>query len=173
MTEKQEKILNSALELFAVEGYHAVSTSKIAKHAGVSEALIFRHFDNKEGLLKAILIAGKERVKKEFAEIVMATDPKTVIRKTLELPYTIPATDYELWRLTYSLKWQTNSYDNDMSEPLKMALVNAFKKLNAKNPEAETELILILVDGSAASLLLHEPANKKEILQLILSKYDL
>ena len=173
MTEKQEQILKSALELFAKEGYHVVSTSKIAKHAGVSEALIFRHFENKEGLLRAVLIAGKEKLKKEFADIVMAADPKTVIRKTLELPYTIPAADYEMWRLTYSLKWQTGSYDMDMSEPLKMALVNAFKKLKAKDPEAETELVLMIVDGSATSLLLHEPANKKQVLKLILSKYDL
>ena len=49
MTEKQEKIVQSALQLFAQEGYHATSTSKVAKHAGVSEGLIFRHFRNKDG----------------------------------------------------------------------------------------------------------------------------
>ena len=54
-----------------------------------------------------------------------------------------------------------------------MALVNAFKKLKAKDPEAETELVLMIVDGSATSLLLHEPTNKKQVLKLILSKYDL
>ncbi len=61
MTEKQEKILQSALELFAKEGFHATSTNKVAKHAGVSEGLIFRHFGNKEGLLQAILAEGRAR----------------------------------------------------------------------------------------------------------------
>ena len=37
MTEKQEKILQAALQLFAKEGYHATSTNKVAKLAGVSE----------------------------------------------------------------------------------------------------------------------------------------
>jgi len=44
MTEKQEKIIKSALELFALEGYAATSTRKAAERAGVSEGLIFRHF---------------------------------------------------------------------------------------------------------------------------------
>ena len=51
MTEKQENILNTALELFAKDGYDATSTSKIAKCAGVSEGLIFRHYGSKDGLL--------------------------------------------------------------------------------------------------------------------------
>ena len=41
MTDKKEKILNAALELFANDGYNVTSTSKIAKTAGVSEGLIF------------------------------------------------------------------------------------------------------------------------------------
>ena len=48
MTDKQEKILQAALELFAKEGFKGTSTNKIAKKAGVSEGLIFRHFENKD-----------------------------------------------------------------------------------------------------------------------------
>ena len=59
MTEKKEKILQAALELFAKEGFYATSTSKVAKTAGVSEGLIFRHFGNKEGLLHAVLDEGE------------------------------------------------------------------------------------------------------------------
>ena len=47
MIDRKEKILQSALELFAKEGFTATSTSKIAKHAGVSEGLIFRHFGSR------------------------------------------------------------------------------------------------------------------------------
>ena len=45
--KKKEQILNAALELFANDGFTATSTSKVAKRAGVSEGLIFRHFGNK------------------------------------------------------------------------------------------------------------------------------
>ena len=47
MTDKQKHILESALTLFSENGYSAVSTSLIAKHANVSEGLIFRHFKDK------------------------------------------------------------------------------------------------------------------------------
>lgn len=173
MTEKQEKILFTALELFATEGYHAVSTSKIARKAGVSEALIFRHFEHKEGLLQAIMGIVEEKTKKVFADIVMTTDPKEVIRKALELPFGIAREDYEMWRLTYALKWQTNGYNPKKMEPMKMALDNAFKKLGYKNPAAETEVLLMLVDGAATALLLHEPKNKKNVIKALLDKYDL
>ena len=173
MTEKQENILMTALELFATEGYHAVSTSKIAKRAGVSEALIFRHFENKEGLLQAIMNIAEEKTKKVFAEIVMEPEPKEVLRKVLELPFMIPASEYQVWRLTYTLKWQMQTYNGKKMEPLRMALGNAFKKLGYKYPEAEAELILIWIDGAATALLLHESTNKKAILKVLFDKYDL
>ncbi|MEJ6750428.1 MAG: helix-turn-helix domain-containing protein, partial [Bacteroidia bacterium] len=44
MTDKQVAILQTALELFSNKGFYAVSTNLIAKEAGVSEGLIFRHF---------------------------------------------------------------------------------------------------------------------------------
>ncbi|MFT5056181.1 MAG: AcrR family transcriptional regulator, partial [Pseudoalteromonas distincta] len=43
MTDKQVAILQTALELFSKKGFDAVSTNLIAKEAGVSEGLIFRH----------------------------------------------------------------------------------------------------------------------------------
>ena len=47
MTEKELNIIDSAINLFAQTGYDGTSTSIIAKEAGVSEGLIFKHFKNK------------------------------------------------------------------------------------------------------------------------------
>lgn len=44
-------IVNTAIKLFAASGYSATTTSQIAKEAGVSEAIIFKYFKNKENLL--------------------------------------------------------------------------------------------------------------------------
>lgn len=56
MTEKQRAVFEAAVSLFAEKGYVATSTSEIAKKAGVSEGLIFKHFGNKEKLLKSIAL---------------------------------------------------------------------------------------------------------------------
>jgi AcrR family transcriptional regulator len=173
MTEKQENILNAALKLFATEGYASTSTSKVAREAGVSEGLIFRHFKNKEGLLNAIREKSADAVKAMMADIVMTSEPKEVIRKLLELPYNIDKKDYEMWRLTYALKWQTDSYDTSYSEPLKIILREAFTKLGYNDPAAEAELILMLMDGAATAFLLHEPENKLDILKALKLKYKL
>jgi len=173
MTEKQEKILKAGLELFAAEGFHATSTSKVAKRAGVSEALIFRHFENKEGLLTAILEEGKEKAQILFSEIIEELDPKEQIRKILTLPFKIDPEDYEMWRLIYALKWQTQQYQATKMEPLKHSLAKAFSRLKYANPYAEAEIILMVMNGAATALIFHEPDNKKEILEALVDKYNL
>ncbi|MGM0843449.1 MAG: TetR/AcrR family transcriptional regulator [Bacillota bacterium] len=55
LTEKQKKILEAALEIFAEKGYSATSTSEIAKKAGVAEGTIFRHYKTKKDLLLSIV----------------------------------------------------------------------------------------------------------------------
>lgn len=54
-TEKQEKILAAAIEIFSEKGYSATSTSEIAQKAGVAEGTIFRHYKTKKDLLLAIV----------------------------------------------------------------------------------------------------------------------
>ena len=58
MQDRRSKISDVALLLFTERGYHATSTRLIAQEAGVSEGLIFRHYTNKEGLLKDLLAEG-------------------------------------------------------------------------------------------------------------------
>lgn len=55
LSEKQIKILEAAIEMFAEKGYAATSTSEIAKKAGVAEGTIFRHYKTKKDLLLAIV----------------------------------------------------------------------------------------------------------------------
>jgi AcrR family transcriptional regulator len=173
MTEKQEKILHAALELFAREGFTATSTSKVAKHAGVSEGLIFRHFGNKEGLLKAILDEGERRFKALFVDIVMESDPKEVIRKTVEMTSQIDKADYNFWKLQYKLKWELEVSSDKKMEPLKMALTNAFSKLNYESPQLEAELILLYIDGLGSALLKASTIHPDKMNQFILKKYNI
>ena len=53
--EAREKILESATELFAQQGYENTSLSQVARRAKVSKALIFWHFDSKETLYRNAL----------------------------------------------------------------------------------------------------------------------
>lgn len=52
--EKKRIIMDAALELFANEGFHATSISKIAEKANISKGLMYNYFSSKEELLKTI-----------------------------------------------------------------------------------------------------------------------
>jgi AcrR family transcriptional regulator len=53
--ERRERILRSAMDLFAHRGFSGVSTRELARGAGISEAMLFRHFPGKQDLYHAIL----------------------------------------------------------------------------------------------------------------------
>jgi AcrR family transcriptional regulator len=53
--ERRLQILRVAIGLFARKGFRGTTTREIAQAAGVSEAMVFRHFATKEELYSAIL----------------------------------------------------------------------------------------------------------------------
>jgi AcrR family transcriptional regulator len=55
MTEKQLRIVQAAVDIFAEKGFAATSTSEIAQKAGVAEGTIFRHYKTKKDLLLSIV----------------------------------------------------------------------------------------------------------------------
>jgi len=173
MTERQEKILQAATELFAKEGYHATSTSKVAKRAGVSEGLIFRHYKNKEGLLNVVIADGQERFKALYADIVMETEPSEVVKKSVQLPFDIKESEYEFWKLQFKLKWEFEQYDTKKMEPMKIALTNAFDKLGYDEPGMEAETLLHLLDGVGSGLLKGMITDKEKLRKFLLKRYNL
>ncbi len=59
-TDRREQILREATILFAANGYDGTSIRVIAKSCGITEAAIYRHFENKEDLYESV-IADKAR----------------------------------------------------------------------------------------------------------------
>jgi AcrR family transcriptional regulator len=53
--DRRGRILAAATELFAEQGFHGTSTRDLARRAGVSEGLVFRHFPTKDALVRSIL----------------------------------------------------------------------------------------------------------------------
>ncbi|HQU28247.1 MAG TPA: TetR/AcrR family transcriptional regulator [Nitrospirales bacterium] len=53
--DRQAEIIRAAALLFAEKGFNGTKTREISSEAGVSEALIFKHFPSKEDLYAAIL----------------------------------------------------------------------------------------------------------------------
>ena len=50
----KEKILVTALRLFAVYGYEAVSVSRIAGELGITKGALYKHYKNKRDIFNCI-----------------------------------------------------------------------------------------------------------------------
>lgn len=55
MTGTKEKILRTALRLFAQYGYEAVSVSAIAGELGITKGALYRHYKNKRDIFDSIV----------------------------------------------------------------------------------------------------------------------
>lgn len=58
--ERRKRIVHAAMQAFARSGFRGTRSRDLAKAAGVSEALIFKHFPNKRAIQKAII---EERIR--------------------------------------------------------------------------------------------------------------
>ena len=173
MTEKQEKILSSALELFATEGYNAVPTNKIAKHAGVSEGLIFRHYKNKQGLLDAILVQAFEKAAVLYAHIIAEQNPKQVLWKAITLPFEVKQSEYHFWKLQFKLKWELEISGREKMQPFLDKLQWAFEQLDHDESKKEAELLNHLLEGIAGGIIKEGLDSQAPLKSFLLKKYDL
>ena len=77
---RRQQIVAVAAELFASKGFSGTTTKEIAEGAGVSEAIIFRHFASKDELYAAILDfkvkQGTERMKAQLEEAASRKDDR-------------------------------------------------------------------------------------------------
>jgi TetR/AcrR family transcriptional regulator len=54
-TERRQQLVDVAIDLFSRKGFNGTTTREIAAAAGVTEAIIFRHFKTKQQLYSAIV----------------------------------------------------------------------------------------------------------------------
>jgi len=58
--ERRQQIVEAAIDLFSRKGFRGTTTREIAEAAGISEAMIFKHFATKQELYSAIIEAKSE-----------------------------------------------------------------------------------------------------------------
>ena len=76
--ERRTQILTVAIKLFSQRGFSGTTTKEIARLAGVSEAMVFKHFANKVELYSAILDckACDRHFQNRFEDLVKKTEAK-------------------------------------------------------------------------------------------------
>ena len=109
--EKQERILNAAIKVFALNGYRKASTDVIVTEAGISKGLLFHYFTNKLSLYEYIIdysikymnfefTTSVSKYEKDFFELQMMKKKKK-IRVMKIYPY--------MQQFLASLKYETDA----------------------------------------------------------------
>lgn len=82
--ERREQLLDCALEQFARHGYARATTAQLAKAAGVTEPIIYRHFKSKRELFVALIErTGKRTLEQWSRDLASAEDPAERLRRLI------------------------------------------------------------------------------------------
>src|SRR5918994_2454332 len=72
--ERREQVIQAAVKEFAAHGFHAASTTAIAKRAGISQPYIYALFPNKRELFLATHAHVIDHIRDAFTEAARGVD---------------------------------------------------------------------------------------------------
>jgi TetR/AcrR family fatty acid metabolism transcriptional regulator len=84
-SEKRERVVEAAVEVFAEHGFHGARIAAIAERAGVAEGTIYLHFRSKDELLLTIFREKMARILAEMAALLGSdADPREKLARYVE-----------------------------------------------------------------------------------------
>jgi AcrR family transcriptional regulator len=96
--ERQATILRGAADAFARGGYARTSMEDIAAASGITKLIVYRHFDSKEELYRAVLQRVFDRLAEEFITAYSQRTAGIGARSLLTVAREDPAGFQLLWR---------------------------------------------------------------------------
>ena len=175
MLSRKEKILQSALSLFAEKGYSDTSTKEISAQAGVSEALIFKHFGNKDALLAHLIKAGYRRVLQQHRGMLTYKNAKDFLKNMISLPHKLVTEEPIFWKMQKRLSHMpfSKSQHELFIKPVQPIILRAFTELDYDSPEIETEFLLLVIDMLWKKEACNELDHAENLILLLEKKYNL
>ena len=99
---RRAQLLESALEVFVAQGYHAAAMDDIADRAGVSKPVLYQHFPGKLDLYLALLDRAADMVIGRTRDALESTDDnKQRVAATMHAFYTYVASEEGEFRLVF------------------------------------------------------------------------
>ena len=176
--KSRKNISEAALMVFAEEGYHSASVSKIASRAGVSKGLMYNYFKSKEelirGLLLDVLSEAESKIGLPQDRPLADKDVKVFIKESFAFIQQNP----HRWKLFFSIYIQKEVMELMREEMMQRAntfvnpFIEYFTSKGLKDPEVMTRYFHATIDGVQMQLMMdpeHFPA--KQVRKLILKQF--
>lgn len=151
--ERKLLIMDTALELFANEGFHNTSIQDIANKAGISKGLLYNYFASKEELIRKIIARGLEEIMSFFDPDDDGMLTRQEIKYFIEETFRILEQNVEFWKLYFAiltqppvLKLADNVFHETIESFFEM-VERYFEELGDKDPRASARVFIALLDG--------------------------
>jgi AcrR family transcriptional regulator len=99
--ERRDQILGAAASAFARGGFAATSMDDVATEAGITKLIVYRHFDSKDELYRAVLEQVTQRQVQVFLDNVLEGSHALGLRTFLTVAREHPDGFVLLWRHAY------------------------------------------------------------------------
>lgn len=136
MKDTKEKILTSALRLFARQGYDAVSVSDIASELGITKGALYKHYKNKQDIFDSIV---KRMYAADAEQSQKHSVPQSEYEKSEEGYDTISAENVRNFTVAQFKFWTENEFASNFRKMLTLE--------QYKNPEIAELYKKCLTDG--------------------------
>jgi AcrR family transcriptional regulator len=101
-TARRRQLLDAALAVFVVQGYHAAAMDDIAEKAGVSKPVLYQHFPGKRDLYLALLEESADSLICALrTALASTTDNKARVRATVRAYYAYVGDKTGAFRLVF------------------------------------------------------------------------
>ena len=152
--QKKQLILDTALELFAENGFHATSMSQVAKKAGVSKGLAYNYFESKQDILDEIVKTGFESIYSHFDLNQDGILTRDEFEHFIRNSFKAISKNRKFWKLYSAIIMQADLTESmmekygDRSQTIMKMLNQFITSMGSKDPEGDLMVISSLVKGA-------------------------
>ncbi len=176
--QKKKLIMDTALDLFANEGYYTTSISKIAQKAGIAKGLIYNYFSSKEKLVLEIANRGIEKLIRTFDpdKDGMLTDKE--FKFFINENFRMLKENHKYWKLIFAIIMQPAVHH--IVIPKYNHLINYYLEITEKyykekgyeNPKMQAMILGAFIDGISLNYIMNPDAFPiEEIKDYIIKHY--
>ena len=160
---RREHLLDAAKAVVADDGFHAVSIEAVARRAGITRPIVYRHFDDLPALLDALVVRETRRALDRLVAFMpsqLGADPREGLLATLRAYLQAVESDPVTWRLVLVPPEGAPALLRERIAAGRAAVVQQLAGAVTGSPDPElTARALSAVADESARLLLADPGR--------------
>lgn len=174
--KSRENIINSAMSLFATNGFHTTSMAQISSAAGISKGLIYNYYFSKEALLDAIIQNGFSEIDLMLNENLSDLNPKEELISQITQAFQAYQTNFDFWKLYFQIIMQPaifSKYSKQLQKFLNgqiIKMTNLFTSAGISHPEYRARIVAALLDGIGFHLIIDPNYPLEDIKRYIIQE---